>query len=109
MAALSRETRRLVVAHLAERGMNQAKIADELGISRDTVRRDIAEAPPAAVPVAADVDTLVLRLDEPLRRSLAVLRAVRGGDDTTTQNVAVVRAAVRATADAVTDARAARR
>ncbi|MEU9656717.1 helix-turn-helix domain-containing protein [Streptomyces chartreusis] len=45
---MSRATRRIVVAHLAERGMNPAEIAAELGVSRDTVRRDLAEAPPPA-------------------------------------------------------------
>ncbi|MEU7962383.1 winged helix-turn-helix domain-containing protein [Streptomyces sp. NPDC049097] len=108
MAAMSRATRRAIVAHLTERGMSQADIATELGISRDTVRRDISEAPPApasdAAPDAPAADTLVLRLDEPLRQALAVLRSVQGGADTEAQNVAVVRAAVRATADTVIDA-----
>jgi predicted transcriptional regulator len=57
MTAMSRATRRIVVAHLAQCGMNPAEIASELGISRDTVRRDIAEAPDSepepAAPVAA--------------------------------------------------------
>ncbi|MFD0181709.1 hypothetical protein ACFVIC_22575 [Streptomyces sp. NPDC127133] len=89
--------------------MTQAKIASELGISRDTVRRDVLEAPPApaadAAPGARDVDTLVLQVDEPLREALEVLRSVQGGADTEAQNRAVVRAAVRATADAVVEAR----
>ncbi|EPD62400.1 helix-turn-helix domain-containing protein [Streptomyces sp. HGB0020] len=112
MTAMSRATRQIVVAHLAARGMTQQKIADELRISRDTVRRDVAEAPAAAAdpatPDAADVATLVLPLDEPLRQALTVLRSVHDGPDTTGQNVAAARAAIRATADAVIDARSAR-
>lgn len=49
MTAMSRATRRIVVAHLTERGMNPAQIASELGVSGDTVRRDLREAPPATV------------------------------------------------------------
>ncbi|REE62149.1 Homeodomain-like domain-containing protein [Streptomyces sp. 3212.3] len=109
MSALSRATRQIVVAHLASCGMSQTDIATELGISRDTVRRDINEAPPApAADAASDaqaVDTLVLPLDTPLREALAVLRSVQGGADTEAQNRAVVRAAVRATADTITEAR----
>ncbi|MEV0209439.1 helix-turn-helix domain-containing protein [Streptomyces sp. NPDC050788] len=108
MTAMSRATRQIVVVHLASRGMTQQKIADELGISRDTVRRDIVEAPPAAAdpaaPDAADVATLVLHLDEPLRDALAVLRSVHDCPDTVTQNVAAARAAIRATADTVAEA-----
>lgn len=89
--------------------MSQANIAAELGISRDTVRRDVLEAPPVpaadAAPDAQDVDTLVLPLDPPLRKALAVLRSVQGGADTVAQNRAVVRAAVRATADTIVEAR----
>ncbi|MGW0163643.1 helix-turn-helix domain-containing protein [Streptomyces sp. NPDC003343] len=106
---MSRATRRIVVAHLASRGMPLPQIASELGVSRDTVRRDLDAAPltPAmdAAPDAQDVDTLALPLDEPLRMRLAVLRAVHGGADTEAQNRAVVRAAVCATADAVIEAR----
>ncbi|MGW9029130.1 helix-turn-helix domain-containing protein [Streptomyces sp. NPDC055722] len=39
-------TRRLVVAHLTDRGMSPQKIADELEVSRETVRRDLLNAPP---------------------------------------------------------------
>ncbi|WP_406457076.1 hypothetical protein OH768_24845 [Streptomyces sp. NBC_01622] len=46
---MSRATRRIVVAHLTEHGMNPAEIASELEVSADTVRRDLREAPPAVV------------------------------------------------------------
>lgn len=110
MAALSRATRRIVVAHLTVRGMKPAEIASELDVSADTVRRDLdatpaAATPDPATPSAPDVDTLTLRLDEPLREALAVLRSVRNGPDTPEQNTAAARAAIRATADAVLDAR----
>ncbi|MFI1422738.1 helix-turn-helix domain-containing protein [Streptomyces sp. NPDC020731] len=80
---MSRATRRIVVAHLTDRGMSPADIAAELGVSRDTVRRDLADAPPLAPapepkpapPVAAGL----LLPDEPqLRRNLAVLTAAYG-------------------------------
>ncbi len=83
MAAMSRATRRLVVAHLTEHGMSPADIAAELGVSRDTVRRDLTETPPAAPapkpepapPVAAGL----LLPDEPqLLRNLAVLTDAYG-------------------------------
>lgn len=107
MAAMSREVRRIVVAHLTQRGMDPALIAAELGVSRETVRRDLLVPPPPA-PIAAEADvapdvvdaeTLVLQLDEPLRTSLAALREVCNGPDTEAQNVAAARAAIHATAD----------
>lgn len=103
MAAMSREVRRIVVAHLTERGMDPAQIAAELAVSRETVRRDLLNPPPPApAPAAPDVEgseDLVLRLDEPLRESLAVLREVCNGPDTVAQHVAAARAAIHATAD----------
>ena len=83
MAAMSRATRRIIVAHLTDHGMSPADIATELGVSRDTVRRDLTETPPPAPapepepapPVAAGL----LLPDEPqLRRSLAVLTTAYG-------------------------------
>lgn len=47
MAAMSRATRQIVVAHLTDRGMNPAQIASELAVSVDTVRRDLRDATPA--------------------------------------------------------------
>ncbi|MFD7064410.1 helix-turn-helix domain-containing protein [Streptomyces sp. NPDC059906] len=80
MAAMSRATRRIVVTHLTDRGMSPAEIAAELGVSRDTVRRDLADAPPPApvaepepaAPVAAG---LLLPDGVQLQRNLAVLTA----------------------------------
>ncbi|MCZ9353229.1 helix-turn-helix domain-containing protein [Streptomyces mutabilis] len=84
MAAMSRATRRIVVAHLTDRGMSPAEIASELGVSRDTVRRDLADAPPPApvaepepaAPVAAG---LLLPDGAQLQRNLAVLTAAYKG------------------------------
>lgn len=78
-------------------------------VSRDTGETspetgDTADKTPAA-PRDGDHDTLVLVLDEPLRQALAVLRSTRGGADTPEQNARVARAAIRATADTVLDAR----
>lgn len=78
MAAMSRATRRLVVAHLTEHGMNPADIAAELDVSPDTVRRDIREAPPATTAettvVAAPPAPGLLLPDSPqLRQDLNVL------------------------------------
>ncbi|MGP4092568.1 helix-turn-helix domain-containing protein [Streptomyces sp. KR55] len=83
MAALSRATRRVVVAHLTDCGMSPAEISAELGVSRDTVRRDLADAPPSAPPAAPEpappVAPGLLLPDEPqLRRNLEVLTAAYG-------------------------------
>lgn len=80
MAAMSRATRRIIVVHLTERGMNPAEIASELEVSRDTVRRDLADAPqptPAeSTPVAApDAPGLHLAEDAQLRKDLNILAA----------------------------------
>jgi transposase-like protein len=50
--SMSRATRQIVVAHLADRGMSPTEIADELGVSRETVRRDLHNPPPPAEPEA---------------------------------------------------------
>lgn len=107
--SMSRDTRRVLVAHLTERNMDPTAIAAELGVSRETVRRDLLNPPPlapaAAGPdVAADAapgDTLVLRLDKPLHTSLAILREVCNGADNEAQNVAAARAAIHAMADTI--------
>lgn len=80
MAALSRATRRIVVAHLADRGMAPAEIAAELDVSRDTVRRDLdtapEPAPSAATPVAAQAaPILALPESTQLRQDLNILAA----------------------------------
>ncbi|MFR0359072.1 helix-turn-helix domain-containing protein [Streptomyces sediminimaris] len=94
---MKRTTRQIIVGHLADRGMNVADIASELGVSKETVRRDLHNA--------GHTGHLVLRLDAPLREALTVLRSVHDVPDTVAQNVHAARAAIRATADAVTDAR----
>ncbi|MFJ5259106.1 helix-turn-helix domain-containing protein [Streptomyces sp. NPDC088387] len=53
--SMSRTTRQIVVAHLTDRGMSPTEIADELGVSRETVRRDLHNAP-ASAPTPADPD-----------------------------------------------------
>ncbi|MEU3730304.1 helix-turn-helix domain-containing protein [Streptomyces sp. NPDC033538] len=80
MTAMSRATRRIVVAHLTDRGMSPADIASELGVSRDTVRRDLTAVPPPAPaaepdpapPVAAG---LLLPEGKQLRQDLNILAA----------------------------------
>ncbi|MFJ8951849.1 helix-turn-helix domain-containing protein [Streptomyces sp. NPDC102381] len=47
MTVRSVEVRRIIVAHLTDRHMSVAEIADELGVSRETVRRDRLNPPPA--------------------------------------------------------------
>jgi DNA-binding FadR family transcriptional regulator len=78
VSSLSRDTRRIVVAHLTDRGMTPAAIAAELGVSRDTVRRDmeICIAPQATQtePVAAlPAPGLLLAESTQLRQDLNVL------------------------------------
>jgi transposase len=77
---MSRATRRIVVAHLVQRGMSPADIAAELGVSRDTVRRDIADAPapepaPAAPVEAAPAAGLLLPESAQMRQNVNVLSA----------------------------------
>ncbi|MFD8027834.1 hypothetical protein ACFV3F_03590 [Streptomyces sp. NPDC059717] len=82
MAAMSRATRQIVVAHLTSRGMAPQQIASELGVSRDTVRRDMDAAPPeppadAAPPATPDAPGLQLPDDPHLRQDLNLLAAQR--------------------------------
>ncbi|MEU0343158.1 helix-turn-helix domain-containing protein [Streptomyces bobili] len=77
---MSRATRRIVVAHLTDRGMNPAEIAAELGVSGDTVRRDLREMPPPApapepAPAAPVAAGLLLPESTQLRQDLSVLTA----------------------------------
>ncbi|MFI5973547.1 helix-turn-helix domain-containing protein [Streptomyces sp. NPDC051452] len=120
--------RRIEALRLSRESLSLREIGDRLGVSKDTVRRDIAaaereeaeaaeetardtgetsdgsdETPPA--PGDGDRDTLVLVLDEPLRQALTVLRGVRGAADDPKQNVAVARAAIRSLADHFEDQR----
>lgn len=60
--------------------MNPADIAAELGVSRDTVRRDMdagvsSETPTEAEPAAPPAPGLLLAEDPQLRRNLAVIAA----------------------------------
>lgn len=124
-APLNMTARRAMVAELRrqEPDISARTIAARLGVSKDTVLRDIAESdtdqrqraaeaepvsPDSAPPSTADApedDTLVIRLDEPMRQALAVLRAQVGAPDTPGQNRAAARAAIRSVADTVLEAR----
>ncbi|MCQ9186646.1 hypothetical protein KMT30_47935, partial [Streptomyces sp. IBSBF 2953] len=64
-----------------------------------------APSAPDPTPTAPHGDTVVLQLDEPLRQALAVLRDSRGRPDTHAENVAAARAAIRAVADTLAEAR----
>lgn len=83
MAALSRATRRVIVAHLTDRGMSPQEIAAELAVSADTVRRDLRDgAPPAPAvadePAAPVASGLLLPDGVQLRQDLNVLTAAYG-------------------------------
>ncbi|MFF5435186.1 HTH domain-containing protein [Streptomyces griseofuscus] len=132
-APLTIAARRAMVEQLMrqEPGISQRTIAARLGVGKDTVRRDVdaieteqrqrapeppaagldpAPEPPGAAPEAApDADRLVLILDEPLRQALAILRATRGAPSTAKQNEAAARAAIRAVADSILEARRSQR
>ncbi|MGW1000760.1 helix-turn-helix domain-containing protein [Streptomyces sp. NPDC002520] len=98
------DARRAEVAQLLahDPDLSARAIAAQLGVSKDTVRRDMdAIRATSAPPAPQDDDVLVLRLDAPLRQALAVLRAMRPVPDTPAHNVAVARAAIRAIADSV--------
>lgn len=82
--SMSRSTRQIIVAHLTDRGMNPADIASELGVSKETVRRDLLNTPQAESPepvsdvapnVAADKAGLVLPDDPQLGPDLRLLAA----------------------------------
>lgn len=80
MAGMSRATRGLIVACLIGRGMNPAEIASELGVSRETVRRDLHNPPPTGdVDEVADVapgeEGLRLPVDAQLGQDLRLLAA----------------------------------
>lgn len=110
--AMSVATRRALVTQLlaADPALSNRAIAGQLGVSKDTVRNDIAAlrqddsspAPESAAPEpqqSPDGAELTLILDEPLRQALAILRAMRGEPDTPAANTRVARAAIRAVAD----------
>ncbi|MEU7466294.1 MULTISPECIES: helix-turn-helix domain-containing protein [Streptomyces] len=112
--------RRAMVEQLRrqEPSLSARKIADRLGVSKDTILRGLAEIaaeecqraqqPAAAEPEPApDAVRLVLILDEPLRQALAVLRATCGAPDTAEQNE--VAAPIRAVADSILEAQRSQR
>ncbi|MFE2041653.1 hypothetical protein ACFXAZ_12115 [Streptomyces sp. NPDC059477] len=80
---MSRATRRIIVAHLTDHGMNPTEIGAELEVSPDTVRRDLrdhtpptpAPDPEPAAPAAAG---LLLPDDPQTRRNLTVLTTALG-------------------------------
>lgn len=118
-APLNMAARRAMVDELRrqEPDISARKIADRLGVGKDTILRDIAEieteqrqraaevaaaaapAEPPPPPAAPENDTIVIRLDEPMRQALATLRATVGSPDTPTANVRAARAAIHAMAD----------
>lgn len=110
--AMTVDVRQTLVRQLIEQDptLSARKIAGQIGVSKDTVLRDLeairqedaaaAPDPATAAPQEApDDDRLVLVLDAPLRQALAVLRAQRARPDTPRENVAAARAAIRALAD----------
>ncbi|WND33981.1 HTH domain-containing protein [Streptomyces sp. BB1-1-1] len=114
--AMTVDVRQSLVRQLIEQDptLSARKIAGQIGVGKDTVRRDLeairredAAAAPQPAPSepepAPDDDRLVLVLDEPLRQALAVLRASRARPDTHRENVAAARAAIRAMADTITE------
>ncbi|MER6484092.1 hypothetical protein ABT264_11190 [Streptomyces virginiae] len=55
--------RRTRVRHLAQSGASNRRIADELGVSKDTVRRDLAAEPdPVKPPVMSQRERLAQRV-----------------------------------------------
>jgi hypothetical protein len=110
-------TRQALVRQLIEQDptLSTRAIAGQIGVSKDTVRRDLEairqqQSQPAPEQTATepepapDTDRLVLVLDDPLRQALAVLRATRGRPDTAKENVKAARAAIRVMADTVLEA-----
>ncbi|MEU3899764.1 HTH domain-containing protein [Streptomyces sp. NPDC045251] len=114
--AMTVDVRQALVRQLIEQDptLSARKIAGQIGVGKDTVRRDLeairreaAAAAPGAAPAAPETapqdDRLVLVLDAPLRQALAVLRAQRARPDSPRENVAAARAAIRAMADHFTE------
>ncbi|MGW3152746.1 hypothetical protein [Streptomyces sp. NPDC001089] len=121
-APLNMAARRAMVEQMRrqEPDISARKMAARLGVGKDAVRRDLdaieseqrqramASAPDPEPPAPADEpegDTLVLRLDDGLRQALAVLRSQVGASDTARANGRAARAAIRAMADTVLEAR----
>ncbi|MET9122982.1 HTH domain-containing protein [Streptomyces sp. NPDC004528] len=121
-APLNMAARRAMVEQMRrqEPDISARKMAARLGVGKDAVRRDLdaieteqrqramAGAPDPEPPAPADEpegDTLVIRLDDGLRQALAVLRSQVGASDTARANSRAARAAIRAMADTVLEAR----
>ena len=114
-APLNMAARRAMVEELRrqEPDISARKIAARLGVGKDAILRDIAEieteqrqraaevaaAAAPAEPPAPESDTIVIRLDEPMRQALATLRATVGAPDTPTANGRAARAAIQSMAD----------
>ena len=118
---LEMTARRAMVEELVRRepGISARKIAARLGVGKDTILRDLdaieteqrqratdgaTTVPPSATAAPRDEpegDTLVLEVDESLRRDLAVLRAAKPHADTAAANRMAVRAAIRIMADVI--------
>jgi DNA-binding transcriptional MocR family regulator len=105
-------TRRALVRQLKEQDstLSARNIADQIGVGKDTVLRDLRaietaqrqpapEPPPAEPEHAPQDDRIVLVLDAPLRQALAILRAQVRQPDTPDANAKAARAAIRAVAD----------
>jgi AraC-like DNA-binding protein len=70
MAAMTRATRRIIVLHLLRHGITPAEIASELGVSKDTVRRDSADAPQDARQDAEDAQHTMRPVARPVASGL---------------------------------------
>ncbi|MFD7793603.1 hypothetical protein [Streptomyces sp. NPDC059759] len=114
--AMSVATRRALVGQLiaADPNLSNRSIAGQLGVSKDTIRLDIAairqgDPGPSPASVVSEPEAsperpeLTLILDEPMRQALAVMRALRGEPDTPAANTKIVRAAIRAMADTINE------
>ena len=105
MTARRKKVRQLIVRNPY---LSARAIADQLGVGKDTIRRDLdairATKPPVEPPESEDGDILVLALDDGLRQALSVLRAPLRRPDTPAENRAAARAAIRAIADTVLEA-----
>ncbi|MFK0172630.1 helix-turn-helix domain-containing protein [Streptomyces sp. NPDC090306] len=125
--------RRTEALRLSRQRLSLRDIGERLGVSKDTVARDIRAAKldeakrqtdmsrdtagpvdettaPAdetgetpARPGWQDGDVLVIRLDEPMREALATIRAAKGQPDGEVYNVAAARGAIRALANQYRD------
>ncbi|WP_137991241.1 helix-turn-helix domain-containing protein [Streptomyces vilmorinianum] len=77
--AAARATRRERVRHLADQGKSARAIAAELGVGKDTVRRDLEalrQEAPADAPPKAPIRELVALRNERAFATVAQLRAV---------------------------------